>query len=267
MGRLIYTDSKDNLDYTAPNIRVNNLTNLTYLDTPEVSDYEGDLKLIPTSKKTNRWVERLEKNKIKDFKIVGPKVIEVEKDMDVKWNVPIPVKDNVESISLDDPKYTFMVESTLQVKGTTNQFTILNTYKPDFKSDTVKDIKVDVESLINPTNITYTSSRPLEERTIGFDNNTTIIRDRIVVIESALYDKNTPVVDKERVQYCKCGPASYVSVPSESTIGCEQWCCVNSYKETAYYPCREKTIKQWADGMNLTRKVSPTINNGIIRGL
>mgnify|MGYP003120800448 CR=1 FL=1 len=243
------------------------MQNLTYLDTPDVKDYVGDLKLIPTNKKTNRWVERLESNKIEDFKITAPKVIEIEKDMDVKWNVPVPVKDNIESISLDDPKYTFMVESTVQIKGTLNTFTMLNTYKPDFKSDTVKDIKVDVESLITPTNITYTSSRPLEERTIGFDDNRTIIREKIVAVESVIYDKNTPTADKERTQYCKCGSSSYVSVPTNSTIGCDQWCCTNSYNDSTYYPCREKTIKEWSEGLNLSRAVYSKPTNGIIRGL
>jgi len=267
IGKLIFTETKDNLDYSLPNIRVNNLQNLTYLDTPDVKDYVGDLKLIPTNKKTNRWVERLESNKIEDFKITAPKVIEIGKDVDVKWNVPVSVKDNIESISLDDPKYTFMVESTVQVKGTLNTFTILNTYKPDFKSDTVKDIKVDVESLITPSNITYTSSRPLEERTIGFDDNRTIIRDKIVAVESAIYDKNTPTADKGRTQYCKCGQSSYVSVPTDSTIGCDQWCCTNSYNDSTYYPCREKTIKEWSEGLNLSRAVYSKPTNGIIRGL
>ena len=267
VGKLIFTDTKDNLDYVLPNIRVNNLQNLTYFDLPDEKDYEGDLKLIETSKKTNRWVHKLEDNKIKDFQIASSKMLNVENDMDVKWNVPIPVKNNIESISLDDPRYTFLIESNLNVKGTQNEFTILNTIKPDFKSDTIKDVKVKSQTLINPNNITYTSSRPLEERTIGFDDNRTIIREKIVAVESVIYDKNTPVVDKERAQYCKCGDSSFIPVPYNSTVGCDQWCCVNSYENSTYYPCREKTINEWANGLNLKSTIVPDAQNGIIRGL
>lgn len=267
VGKLIFVTKGDVLGYITPNIRVNNLQNLNYFDTPDVKNYSGNLKLIPTSKKTNRWVESLEKNRIKDFRINSSKVLNVDKDMEILWNVPVPVQDNVESISLDDPQYTYMVESRVKVKGTTNTFTILNTYKPEIKSDTIKDIKVNSSGLVAPESITYTSSRPLEERTIGFENSNTIIRERVVAIESVIYDKNTPTADNERTQYCKCGDSSYIAVPSDSTVGCNRWCCVNSYQNSTYYPCGEKTINEWAEGLNLTRVVMPAPTNGIIRRL
>ena len=267
VGRLVFTDTKDNLDYVTPNIRVNNLQNLTYFDLPNETDYQGNLKLIETQNKTNNWVRQLENNEIKDFKINSGKILNVENNMEVKWNVPVPVQNNVDSISLDDPRFTFLVESNIIVKGTLNEFKILNTIKPDFKSDTTKEEVVRVETLINPNNITYTSSRPLEERTIGFDDNRTIIREKIVAVESVIYNKNTPTVDKERAQYCKCSDSSFIPVPFNSTVGCDQWCCVNSYKNSTYYPCREKTINQWANGLNLKTVIVPNPANGIIRGL
>lgn len=267
VGRLVFTDTKDNLDYVTPNIRVNNLQNLTYFDLPNETDYQGNLKLIETQNKTNNWVRQLENNEIKDFKINSGKILNVENNMEVKWNVPVPTRNNVDSISLDDPRFTFLIESNVKVKGTLNEFKILNTVKPDFKSDTTKEEIVDVETLINPNNITYTSSRPLEERTIGFDDNRTIIREKIVAVESVIYDKNTPTADKERTQYCKCGDSSFIPVPYNSTVGCDQWCCVNSYEKSTYYPCREKTINQWANGLNLKTVIVPNPTNGIIRGL
>ena len=160
-----------------------------------------------------------------------------------------------------------MVESTIEVKGSEKTFTVLNTYKPDFKSDTTKDLKVDSTTLITPTNITYTSSRPLEERTIGFEDNRTIIRENIVAVESVIYDKNRPTADKGRVEYCRCGDSKYIPVPSDSNVGCDRWCCVNTYNDSTYYPCSEKTINEWSNGLNLTKTVVPVAKNGIIRGL
>jgi len=266
VGKMIFTENKDNLDYVTPNIKLSNMSKLTYLDLPEDKNYFGVLKLIPTTKKTNRWVEKLESNSISDFKINSSKLLNIE-GMTLKWNVPVPTQNTINSISLDDAKYTYLIESTLQVKGTGKTFKLLNTFKPNFKTDTIKDIKVSPNGLILPTNITYTSSRPLEERTIGFDNNRTIIKDKIVAVESVIYDKNTPAIDNERTQYCKCGGGSYISVPYNSTVGCDQWCCVNSYENSTYYPCREKTIKEWANGLNLKRAILPNPTNGIIRGI
>ena len=120
IGKLVFVDRTTDVDYVTPNIRVNTLQNLNYLDIPAEKNYVGDLKLIPTSKKTNRWSQQLEKNNIKDFEISSSKVLDIKDDMEVLWNVPIPTKNNIESISLDDPKYTFMAESTVQVKGTNN---------------------------------------------------------------------------------------------------------------------------------------------------
>jgi len=267
IGKLILTENNENLDYVTPTIRINNLQKLTYLDIPEDKNYNGPLKFINTSKKTNRWVRALEENRITDFTINSSKILQLGNGLDVMWNMPIPTQDNVDSISLDDPKYTFMVESTIEVKGTEKTFKILNTYKPDFKSDTTKEIKVNSSSLLEPSKITYTSTRPLEERTIDFDYGRTIISERIVAVDSVLYDKNTPVPDKNRTEYCKCGDGSYIAVPTNSTVGCDRWCCVNSYRNSTYYPCREKTINEWADGLNLTRVILPNANNGIIRGL
>jgi hypothetical protein len=267
IGKLVFTNTKEKLDYVIPNIRLNTLQKLTYFDLPDEKNYEGNLKLIETKTKTNRWVKKLEQNKIKDFKIFSSKLLEINNGSEVVWNVPIPTLDTVESISLDDSRYTYLIESTVKVKGTENTFKILNTIKPDFKSDTTKDEIVNESGLLIPENITYTSSRPLEERTIGFENNQTIINGKIAVVDSVVYNKNRPTVDKGRTQYCKCGPGAYLAVPTNTTVGCDQWCCVNSYNNSAYYPCREKTINEWANGLNLTREIIPNPSNGIIRGL
>ena len=63
------------------------------------------------------------------------------------------------------------------------------------------------------------------------------------------------------------GDSSFISIPYNSTVGCDQWCCVNSYEKSTYYPCREKTINQWVNGLNLKTVIVPNPTNGIIRGL
>ena len=109
--------------------------------------------------------------------------------------------------------------------------------------------------------ISYISSRPLEDRTIDFRENHTIIRDKVVIIESGVYDKDTPTPTPSRKEYCQCGKDRYVEVPKGDNSPCSKWCCANDYKGTEYYGCKGKTRNQWLEGLdrNTTIITRPTI--------
>ena len=249
-GKLILLNSiTEETNYLVPKISKNNLQELTYLDTPDEKNYKGPLKLVPTAKKTNRWVKAIEEGRITDYKINDGKMLNKVGDTHLQWNIPVSVNDSVESISVDDSSNTFIVQSTLKVKGTANSFDIINTFQPDVKTETIKEPKNESKSLFQNATISYTSSRPLENRTIDFREKHTIIRKKVVIIESGVYDKDTPTPTPSRSEYCQCGRNQYIEIPKTSSSPCSKWCCANAYKDTEYYGCKDKSQREWAMGL------------------
>jgi len=51
------------------------------------------------------------------------------------------------------------------------------------------------------------------------------------------------VKGSSRVTYCKCAPDTYLPIDGDSVANCKQWCC--AFRHNDYYPCSEKTPKQW----------------------
>ena len=249
-GKLILLGSiTEETNYLIPKISKNNLKELTYLDIPDEKNYKGPLKLVPTAIKTNRWVKAIEEGRITDYMINDGKMLNKVGDTHLQWNVPININDGIESISLDDSSNTFIVQSTLKVKGTGKSFDILNTFQPDVKTETIKESKTESRTLFDRAGISYTSSRPLENRTIDFREKHTIIRKKVVMVESGVYDKDTPTPTLTRSEYCQCGVNQYIEIPKTSNSPCSKWCCANAYKATEYYGCKDKSPQQWAMGL------------------
>ncbi len=243
-------------NYLVPKVRRDNLNELTYLDIPKVEDYRGPLNLIPTDSKTNRWVKAIEEGRITDYRINDTKMLNKVGDTKVQWSLPINVNDSIESISLDDSSNSFIVQSTVNVKGTGNSFDIINTLQPNVTMESIKEPKNESQDLMSRGTISYISSRPLEDRTIDFRENHTIIRDKVVIIESGVYDKDTPTPTPSRREFCKCSRNEYLEVPKDSNSPCSKWCCANNYKGTEYYGCKGKTPNQWKEGLSRETIVS-----------
>ena len=67
---------------------------MEYYDLPEGKDYKGKLQLVPVQKQTNNWVKALENGtQIEDFKINSSTMLNVGKNLDILWNMPVPVGD------------------------------------------------------------------------------------------------------------------------------------------------------------------------------
>ena len=177
--------------------------------------------------------------------------------MILDYNEFVNVNDSVES-SLDDSSNTFIVQSTVNIKGTEKSFDIINSLQPNVKTESIKEFKNDSKTLMDKGTISFLS---LEDRTIDFRENHTIIRDKVIIIESGVYDKDTPTPTPSRKEYCQCGKDSYIEVPKNSNFPCSKWCCANDYTGTEYYACKGKTRNQWLEGLdrNTTIITRPTI--------
>jgi len=256
-GKLILLNSiEEETNYLIPKVNKNNLNDLTYLDIPAEKNYKGPLKLIPTAEKTNNWVKAIEEGRITDYRINDVKLLNINKGSEVKWNIPVNVNNKVESISLDDSSHTFVVQSTVGVKGTDKSFDIINSLEPNITTESIKEPSNESETLLDRGTISYISSRPLEDRTIDFRENHTIIRDKVIIVESGVYDKDTPTPTPSRGEYCKCGKNTYLEVPKTSNYPCSKWCCATDYNGTEYYGCKGKTPAQWIDGLYRDTNIS-----------
>jgi len=256
-GKLILLNSiEEETNYLVPKVNKNNLNNLTYLDIPTDKNYKGPLKLIPTTEKTNNWVKAIEEGRITDYRINDVKLLNIDKGSEVKWNIPVNFNNEVESISLDDSSHTFVVQSTVGVKGTDKSFDIINTLEPNVTTESIKEPNNESKTLLDRGTISYISSRPLEDRTIDFRENHTIIRDKVIIVESGVYDKDTPTPTPSRGEYCKCGKNTYLEVPKTSNYPCSKWCCATDYNGTEYYGCKGKTPAQWIDGLYRDTNIS-----------
>jgi len=261
-GKLILLNSiEQETNYLVPKVSKNNLNKLTYLDIPSEKNYRGPLKLVETAEKTNNWVKAIEEGRITDYRINDNNMLNKVGDTGLQWSLPVNVNDSVESISLDDSSNTFIVQSTVNIKGTGKSFDIINSLQPNVKTESIKEFKNDSKTLMDRGSISYISSRPLEDRTIDFRENHTIIRDKVIIIESGVYDKDTPTPTPSRKEYCQCGKDSYIEVPKNSNFPCSKWCCANDYTGTEYYACKGKTRNQWLEGLdrNTTIITRPTI--------
>ena len=98
-------------------------------------------------------------------------------------------------------------------------------------------------------NISYLTSRPLQDRTIDFQESRDIFKYNTIKIESSYYDMDTASITPYRNQYCECSLGVFLPINSKNLVGCQEWCCASSRKTTSYYPCEEKTQTEWQNSI------------------